>query len=132
MSYLGKTVIGNFKPSVNPNKPKEDKRAKREGNSERHLKLIRQLSCCVSGRTPVDPHHLKIRSERGMGMRSTDQWAVPLHRDLHMDVEKFASTKELAWFRAHGIENPYELAQALWKASPDLEAMKRIVEAHRL
>lgn len=131
MTYLGKTVIGNFKPSVNPNKPKEDKRAKLAGNSKEHLALIRQLPSCVSGRTPCDPHHLQVKGERGMGLRARDKWCVPLTRDEHDHLHSVGSRNELAWFKAHGIENPYKLAQALWKASPNLQKMKDVVEAHR-
>ena len=130
MTYYGEKIIGNFKPEKNPNKPRADKRAEWPGNSKEHLKLIRQLPSCISGRTPCDPHHLRVKEERGVALRSRDKWAVPLTRDEHDHVHSFGSRQEVAWFKKHGIENPYELASALWKASPDLETMAKIIEAH--
>lgn len=130
MTFLGPRIIGNFKPPKNPNKPRVDKRAEWPGNSKEHLKLIRRLPSCISGERPCDPHHLKIKEERGVGMRSRDKWAVPLTRDEHDHLEAQGSRNELRWFKKHGIENPYELANALWKASPNLETMTKIVEAY--
>ena len=130
MTFLGPRVIGNFKKPKNPNKTRISPREKWEGNSKAHLALIRQLPSCISGRRPCDPHHLKIKDERGTGMRARDRWAVPLSRDEHDHLEAQGSRQEPAWFKSHGIENPYELANALWRATGDLETMTRIVEAH--
>lgn len=130
MTFLKPKIYGNWKPEKNPNKPRVDKRAEWPGNSKEHLKLIRQLPSCVSGKRPCDSHHLKIKQERGMGMRSRDKWAVPLTRDEHDHLEAQGSRNELAWFKKNGIENPYELASALWKASPNLETMTNIIHAH--
>lgn len=113
------------------NRPSSAER--REGNSKRHLALIRQLSCCVTGRRgPCDPHHLKegLAHERGIGRKATDRWAVPLCRDKHDEVERIGSRNEWAWFRKHGIEDPLELAAALWRNTGDLERMRRVLEAH--
>jgi hypothetical protein len=32
--------------------------------------------------------------------------------------------------RAHGIADPLELAAALWSASPDLDRMTKVLQAH--
>lgn len=128
MTYLGPRIYGNFKQPVNPNKKRVPLRDKLAGNSKTHLALIRKLPSCVSGRRPCDPHHLHV--DRGMGLRARDKWCVPLTRDEHDHLHSVGSKNELAWFKKHGIENPYELAKALWKASGDLGAMAKIVEAH--
>lgn len=107
--------------------------AKRPGMSEAHLAAIRQLPCCVSGRrNRVQAHHLKDGTgERGMGMRSTDRWAVPLDASEHEHLERQGSRNEAAWFSARGIADPLHLATALWAASPDLKRMEAIILEHR-
>ena len=125
-------VLGNFrkrgakKPHKNSQTYKD-----RPGMSEAHLALIRKLPCCISGKMPGgEAHHLKSGTgERGMGLRSTDRWAVPMAHDPHMEVERIGSRNELTWFQAHGID-PVVLAQDLWAATGDLPKMTRIVIAH--
>lgn len=107
---------------------------KRPGMSPAHLRLIRQLPCCVTGLPgPNDPHHLKagLVHERGVGRKATDRWAVPLCREKHEEVERVGSRNEWAWFKKHGIEDPLELAAALWRNTGDLDRMVRVIEAHR-
>lgn len=130
MTFLGPRIIGNFKPGKNPNRTKVSPREKWEGNSKTHLKLIRQLPSCISGRKPCDSHHLKVKEQRGVGMKARDMWTVPLTRDEHDHLEAQGSRNELRWFKERGIENPYELASALWKNTGDIERMTKIVEAY--
>lgn len=113
-------------------KAKSSAAEKREGNSKRHLELIRKLPCCVTGKRPVDCHHLKegLAHERGIGRKATDRWAVPLSRSKHEEVERVGSRNEWAWFKKHGIEDPLELAAALWRVTGDLDRMKRVLQAH--
>lgn len=114
-------------------KPKPSAAEKRDGNSKKHLALVRQLSCCVTGKRPVDPHHLKegLAHERGIGRKATDRWTVPLCREKHEEVERIGSRNEWAWFKRHGIDDPLELAAALWRNTGDLDRMMRVIEAHR-
>lgn len=127
--------IGFFKPSKSERiKAKsKDTREEREGNSDAHLAAIRACPCVVTLKFPAgEAHHLKQGTgERGAGMRSSDRWAVPLSRWPHDDVESIGSRNETAWFKARGIENPIDLAAALWAASPDVAVMTKIVLAHR-
>jgi hypothetical protein len=127
-------TLGNFRKPLRERKAKKPSAAaKRPGNSPAHLMLIRLLPCCVTGRPgPNDPHHLKDRlaHERGVGRRATDRWAVPLWRVKHDELEKLGSRRERTWFREHGIEDPIELANALWHATGDLDRMKKVLAAH--
>lgn len=106
---------------------------KRDGNSKAHLALIRQLPCCITGkRAPSDPHHLRegLAHERGIGRKATDRWTVPVCRSIHEDLHKVGSRQEWEWFRKRGIEDPLELAAALYRNTGDLERMQRVLEAH--
>lgn len=130
-SHLKPHVYGNFKPPRGPKPKREPKANRRPGMSEPHLILIRQLPCCVTGKQPAgEAHHLKGTGERGMGLRSTDRWTVPLSHDAHLDLERQGSRNEVAWFKRNGIDNPHALACALWGATGDLSRMTRIIVAH--
>ncbi|WP_072389746.1 hypothetical protein [Hyphomicrobium sp. CS1GBMeth3] len=130
-------VLGNFKaPVAARGKRKPTAYQRRDGNSERHLEVLRQLPCVVTGQRPAGQvHHLKsgpARAERGAGMRATDKWGLPLSEEAHIrGVEKLGSRRELEWFRTNGIADPHGLAAALYAASPNLEQMERIIIAHR-
>lgn len=128
-----------FKPTLSERyaakRGKKTAAEKREGMSRRHVELIRKLPCCVTGREPAGTiHHLKsgpAASERGTSRKATDKWGVPLNWDDHLNgVERVGARRELEWFQARGIADPYELAAALWRATGDLERMRRIVLAH--
>jgi len=123
-------ILGNFR-TRKPKEKKERKTDSRPGMSEEHLALVRKLPCCITGRVPAgEAHHLKATGERGMGLRSTDRWAIPMAHDPHMEVERAGSRNELTWFKARGID-AIDLATSLWLATGDLPKMTKIVIAHR-
>jgi hypothetical protein len=103
-----------------PTREKKKRAAdRRPGMSPSHLDRVRGLPCCVCECSPrVQAHHLKDTpdKERGMGLRSTDQHALPMCWECHGEVERIGSKNELAWFDARGID-ARGLAQALWRAS---------------
>ena len=125
-----------FKPSVSDRlkEKNRDDREDREGNDNEHLAALRKCpcSCCGVFDTRNDPHHLLSGTgERGMGMRSTDRWTVPLCRAHHDELHRLGTRKEAAFFRSFGIFSHIDLAAALWSASPDVERMRKILLAHR-
>lgn len=130
------TGVANFKPakSARIKAKQRDTREDREGNSNAHLEAIRKCPCIVTLRVPAgEAHHLKQGTgERGAGMRSSDRWAVPLCRSAHEEIERIGSRNETAWLQARGVPSPIDLAHALWKASPDVAAMMKIILAHRV
>jgi hypothetical protein len=126
-----------LRPSAKPIRARRPGRSadRRPGMSPRHLALIRQLPCCVTGRPgPNDPHHLiggPAAAERGVSLKATDRWAVPLSREPHERVQNIGSRNEAAWFREHGIADVAALARELWALSGDLTEMERAVWRHR-
>lgn len=102
---------------------------KREGMSEKHLDMIRQLPCVVTGRRPVEAHHL-LRGPgivRGMGMKAEDRWAIPVSPYVHNEIHVVGNDQ--AYLERYGI-NGTALAQDLWNMSGDFTAMSRIVERY--
>lgn len=97
---------------------------RRPGMSPSHLDRIRGLPCCVCEKPPrSECHHLKDTgaNERGMGLRSTDQWALPVCSfatggGCHDEIERLGSKNERDWFFARGID-ARELAQGLWRVT---------------
>lgn len=131
-------VLANFKPSkterLKEKRTHKTAYERREGNSKMHKKAIQACPCCVCGAVaPSEPHHLKQGTgERGTSMRSTDKYLLPLCHEDHINgVEKVSSARETSWFKAHGIDEPLDLAAALYAASPDVAKMTKIIIAHR-
>jgi hypothetical protein len=123
-------VTPRFKAPRNPNKPRPiTARQKRDGMSVEYLAKIRKLPSCISWISPVEAHHLRIKAERGVGLRASDKWALPLTPEEHRSVHKVGSRREADWFRVRGIDC-YHLAAALWSNRHDLQAMYRVLLVH--
>ena len=97
----------------------------------KHIEMIRTLPSCISGLNPCEAHHLKIKQERGVGLRATDRWAVPLTHKEHMELERFGSRKEEEWFKSRNVRC-YELANALWGARGFRDIMLKILAAKEM
>jgi len=139
-------VYGNFRPSLEERyaraarKPRQswtkarDWRAARSGMAPEHLDMVRACTCCLCHvKRGVEAHHLKqgaALAERGVFLRATDRWAVPLCRHHHRDLESVGSRNELAWFARYGVE-PISLAVSLWNARGDLSKMGLVIVGHK-
>ena len=130
-------VLGNFKKKglakVKAKTGNSKWREERPGMSEAHLALIRQLPCVECLKLPAgEAHHLKANTgERGMAVRSTDRYALPMCTIHHGAVEAVGAKRETAYFQDLGFD-PIELALALWGSTGDLPKMVRVLTAHRL
>lgn len=117
-------------------RPKEPSwRSKRPGMSALHLVNVRSLACSVCPvRERIEAHHLKsgpAARERGLGLKATDRWAVPLCWAHHLELERVTGSKgERAWFARWGIDC-HELAQGLWNARGDQARMDFVLRAHQ-
>lgn len=124
-------VTAPFFKERKPPKKKISAADKREGMSAGHLKLIRLLPCCVCWGAGGECHHLKLGTgTRGMGMTSTDRFAVPLCNSDHGIIERAGSKNEWKWFEARGVKC-LDLAAALWAAKGNLEKMRLVLASHR-
>lgn len=73
---------------------------------KRYLRLVAEEPSVISGRRPVQVHHLKAQL-KARGLKTTDTLVLPLTPDEHDEVEKFTSwPAELAWWQSKGIQDP--------------------------
>ena len=130
--YLGPTRIGNFKQSLEKRKRPKSPAEKRGGKEADYLSKIDALPCCVCGKSaPSEHHHLKCAGGRGMGMKAADKWTVPMCHDHHINgVERVGSKREAHWFKIRGIDC-LTLAAGLYANRHSVEAMLKVLEAHR-
>ena len=85
----------------------------RRVRSKEHLRAVAKEPCLVCGRRPSQAHHLKYLQPRGLGLKPSDEFAVPLcrlhHRSLH------DAGDEEAWWRQQKVD-PVPEAERLWNS----------------
>lgn len=126
-------VYGNFRDPEWKKPPSRQHR--REGNDSKHRRFVPTLPCCVCGSMfCVEGHHLKQDThERGMGMKATDRFLVPLcggPLGHHTQIEAIGSTREIEQFIDWGIDEVQMLAKRLCMASGNPDQCWRILIEH--
>ena len=77
-----------------------------------HLKFVASQPCLICGRQPSDPHHLRFTQPRGIGLKVSDEFTVPLCRGHHRQLHQAGN--ELAWWKNIQID-ALAIAKDLWK-----------------
>jgi hypothetical protein len=78
---------------------------------KQHLRFVAKQPCLVCGREPCDPHYLRFAQSRGVGLKVSDEFAVPLCRAHHRELHR--AGKEVDWWSRSNIE-PIATARRLW------------------
>ena len=79
-----------------------------------HLRFVGSQPCLVCGRQPSDPHHLQFAQPRALGLKTSDEFVVPLCRSHHRQLHQAGN--EVAWWEDLDI-NALEIAKSLWVKS---------------
>jgi hypothetical protein len=79
-----------------------------------HRKFVAAQPCLVCGREPAHAHHLRFAQSRGLSLKVSDEFTVPLCALHHGDLHRSGS--ELEWWARHGL-NPHPVAAELWAKS---------------
>ena len=61
-----------------------------------HLRLVRRQPCLVCGRTPSHAHHIRYAQSRGLGLKVSDEFTVPL---CAIQAQNHATGDESRWWR---------------------------------
>jgi ERF superfamily len=84
-----------------------------------HLRFVAKQPCLVCGRQPCDAHHLRFAQSRGLSLKVSDEFTVPLCRAHHRELHR--TGKETDWWAKAGLE-PINLARKLWLETHPLDA----------
>ena len=84
-----------------------------------HLRFVAKQPCLVCGRQPCDAHHLRFAQSRGLSLKVSDEFTVPLCRAHHRELHR--TGRETDWWAKAGLE-PIALARKLWLETHPLAA----------
>ena len=82
--------------------------------SKEHLRFVAQQPCLICGRKPSHAHHVRYAQVRGLGLKVSDEFTVPLCATHHS--ENHQTGDEECWWERHRID-PIEVARDLWNAT---------------
>lgn len=89
-------------------------REPRRQRDKNHLRFVASQPCLVCSKTPSDAHHLRFAQPRALGLKSSDEFTVPLCRSHHRDNHRYGD--EIAWWKDLAIE-PIKIARELWSST---------------
>ena len=98
-------------------RPRIDKSALTIGEPKRirskeHLRFVARQPCLICGRTPSHAHHVRYAQPRGLSLKVSDEFTVPLCAIHH--TENHAAGNERRWWEQHKMD-PLEIARVLWR-----------------
>ena len=85
--------------------------------SKEHLRFVAQQPCLICGRSPSHAHHLRFAQSKGVGLKVSDGFTVPLCAIHHQ--QNHATGNERLWWQEHKID-PLAVATRLWRESQHL------------
>jgi hypothetical protein len=91
-----------------------------------HLRFVAKQPCLICGRQPCDAHHLRFAQGRGLGLKVSDEFTVPLCRGHHREVHRAGN--EPGWWMNSGVD-ACRLARKLWIETHPLRAPANTSEA---
>lgn len=124
LKHLGKERLalaepGSLKPSRIAPGSRIDKSLLPHGEERRfrdkaHLQYVASHPCLICGRAPAHAHHLTFAQKRGLAIKVSDEFTVPLCAVHHDEVHRNAPKE--GWWQQKGID-PIAVANDLWAAS---------------
>ena len=82
--------------------------------SKEHLRYVAQQPCLICGRSPSHAHHVRYAQSRGLALKVSDEFTVPLCAIHHS--ENHSTGDERSWWQKQNIE-PLAIARGLWEES---------------
>ena len=88
-----------------------------------HLRFVSSQPCVICGRTPSHAHHVRYAQPRGLGLKVSDEFTVPLCATHHQQLHN--TTKEREWWQERNID-PLEIALRLWQETRPAPAVSSL------
>jgi hypothetical protein len=79
-----------------------------------HLRFVAQQPCLICGRSPSHAHHIRFAQSRGLGLKVSDEFTVPLCAIHHS--ENHTTGDERRWWQERKLD-PLPVARRLWQES---------------
>jgi hypothetical protein len=79
--------------------------------SKEHLRHVGRQPCLICGRAPSHAHHIRYAQPKGVALKVSDEFTVPLCAIHH--TENHATGDERKWWEKHGID-PLPVARDFW------------------
>jgi hypothetical protein len=79
-----------------------------------HLRFVASQPCLICGRSPSHAHHVRYAQSRGLSLKVSDEFTVPLCAIHHHHIH--TTGKEREWWEECKID-PLIVASGLWRQS---------------
>jgi hypothetical protein len=80
--------------------------------SKEHLRFVASQPCLICGRSPSQAHHIRYAQPRGISLKVSDEFTVPLCAIHHQQIH--TTGDERSWWQERNID-PLKVASALWR-----------------
>jgi hypothetical protein len=82
--------------------------------SKEHLQYVAQQPCLICGRSPSHAHHIRFAQSKGLALKVSDEFTVPLCAIHHS--ENHSTGDERKWWQKRNVD-PLAIARRLWEES---------------
>jgi Rad52/22 family double-strand break repair protein len=82
--------------------------------SKEHLRFVASQPCLVCGRSPSHAHHVRYAQSRGLSLKVSDEFTVPLCAIHHHQIHTTGKKEE--WWKQRNLD-PLQVASRLWRES---------------
>jgi hypothetical protein len=89
--------------------------------SKEHLKFVASQPCLICGRRPSHAHHIRYAQAKGLALKVSDEFTVPLCATHHS--ENHMTGNELKWWQDHKLD-PLSVARKLWQEFRHLDTSR--------
>ena len=79
-----------------------------------HLRFVASQPCLICGRAPSHAHHVRYAQSKGLSLKVSDEFTVPLCAIHHHQIH--TTGKEREWWQERNID-PLKIASGLWQQS---------------